>query len=118
ARVLEAFVQQHPADRNARYLLGLSWQQSGNMPKAQEQLVEILRRDPKWAPGQYALARVYFFAGRFDDAIASAQLALGAGEPAARVYHLIGSVEEERGRLDAALSAFTKADGKSGQASV
>lgn len=118
AKVLEAFVQSHPADRSARYVLALSLQQSDALPKAREQLIEIIRRDPKWAPGHYALARVYFVSGRFDDAINAARTALQLGEPAVRVNHLIGSVEEERGRLQEALKAYTDAGEHTGRASV
>lgn len=118
AKVLDVFVRQHPGDRNARYLLALSWQQAGELPKAREQLLGILQREPKWAAGHYALGRVYFFSGRFDDAIYAARRALELGEPGARVHHLIGSVEEERGRLIEALTAYTRAGAESGRASV
>ncbi|MBM3783626.1 MAG: tetratricopeptide repeat protein [Acidobacteria bacterium] len=118
AAVLEQTVKAKPGDRSSRYLLALSWQQAGELARAEGHLTQIVRTEPKWAPGHYALARVHFFAGRFDPAIAAAKMALSLGEPEARVYHLIGSVEEERGQLEAALTAFTRANAHSGRASV
>jgi len=118
ARELDRFVKSNPKNRTARYVLALSWQQTGELAKAQQHLIEIIRNEPKWGPAHYALARVYFFAGRFDDAIQSAKIALRLGEPAPRVHHLIGSIEEERGRLDAALAAFTAGGAESGRASA
>lgn len=118
AKALEPYVRKHPDNREARYVLALSLQQSEALPQAQEQMLEIVRRNPRWAPGVYALARLYFVAGRFEEAREAAQMARRLGEPAARVLRLIGSVEEERGRLAEALTAYTEADAQSGRASV
>jgi tetratricopeptide (TPR) repeat protein len=116
--LLEPYVREHPSERGARYLLALSLQQAEQLNAAESHLRYIVAREPAWAPGHYALARVLFFQGRFDDAIASARKAAALGEPEKRVEHLIGSIEEERGKLTEALAAFTRADAQAGRASV
>src|SRR5688572_23501376 len=55
--------------RAERYLLGLCYQQMGELGKAEAVLAGVVGKDPKWAPGHYALARVLFAAGRFPEAL-------------------------------------------------
>ncbi|MGH9719680.1 MAG: tetratricopeptide repeat protein, partial [Bryobacteraceae bacterium] len=98
-----------PADRKARLLLGLCWQQAGELNKAESVLQETARLESDWPDARYALARVQFMRGRFVEALANARAARDLGEPAARVWHLIGRIEEERGRFNQALAAYREA---------
>ena len=44
----------------------------GELGKAETVLEDLVRREPKWAPGYYALARVLFVEGKFPDALRAA----------------------------------------------
>ncbi|MFN0106519.1 MAG: FG-GAP-like repeat-containing protein, partial [Bryobacteraceae bacterium] len=121
-----ALLEKSAAGRGERYLLGLCYQQMGELGRAETVLADLIRRDPKWAPGFYALARVLFVEGKFPDASRVVAEAERLGEPAARTRRLMGSIEEERGNWAAALAAYdaaVRADGSvseahSGRASV
>jgi len=113
AMLYEQYLAAHPDDRSSALLLGLAWQQSGQLPQAEAQFTRIK------AP--YFLARVQFLRGRFTEALASADEALAAGEPSDRVWQLRGRIEEERGNLELAATHYrraTSSEGRSGLASV
>jgi tetratricopeptide (TPR) repeat protein len=95
--------------RPSRYLLGLCYQQMGELGKAETVLAALIEKEPKWAQGYYALARVLFVEGKFPDAIRAAEAAEKLGEPRARTRRLIGSIEEERANWAAALAAYDAA---------
>lgn len=121
-----ALLERGDNSRASRYLLGLCYQQMGELGKAETVLEALARREAKWAPAYYALARVLFVEGKFPDALRAAIEAERLGEPPARARRLIGSIEEERGNWAAALAAYDaalKADAKvsdshAGRASV
>ncbi|MFN9891931.1 MAG: FG-GAP-like repeat-containing protein, partial [Acidobacteriota bacterium] len=109
----EQHLAANPQDRPAALLLGLAWQQSGELAQAEALFARVK------AP--YFLARVQVLRGRFDEALASAAAALAAGEPPARVWQLRGRIEEERGNLEVAAAHYRRADspeGRSGLASA
>ena len=113
ATLYEQHMAAHPDDRSAALLLGLAWQQSGQLPRAEAQFTRLK------AP--YFLARVQFLQGRFTEALSSLDDALAVGEPAPRVWQLRGRIEEERGNLELAAAHYRRADspeGRSGLASV
>lgn len=95
--------------RPSRYLLGLCYQQMGELGKAETVFAALIKNEPRWAPGYYALARVLFVEGKFPDALRTAAEAEKLGEPKARTRRLIGSIEEERANWDAALAAYDAA---------
>lgn len=120
-----ALLEQAPPSRGGRYLLGLCYQQMGELGKAETVLAALTAADPAWAPGHYALARVYFVEGKFPQALRAAAEAERVGEPRTRTQRLMGSVEEERGNWDAALVHYDAAqrsaqspDALAGKASV
>ncbi len=112
--------------RGTRYLLGLCYQQMGELGKAETVLAELAKRERTWAPAYYALARVLFVEGKFPDALRMAAEAERYGEPRARTRRLMASIEEERANWPAALTAYDAAieadpkssDARSGRASV
>ncbi len=113
AALYERHLAAHPEDRSAALLLGLAWQQSGQLPQAEAQFNRL--------KASYFLARVQFLRGRFAEALGSLDDALAAGEPAPRVWQLRGRIEEERGNLNLAAAHYRRADspeGRSGLASV
>ncbi len=113
ASLYEKHLAANPTDRPAALLLGLAWQQSGELAKAEALFGQFK------AP--YFLARVQFLRGRFDEALANTAVALSGGEPAARVWQLRGRIEEERGNLELAATHYRRADspeGRSGLASA
>ena len=68
ARVLDAGVRNHPDDFAAQMLLGLCRQQLGEFDKAQASFLAAAKLQPKNANTRYALARLWFLMGRFDEA--------------------------------------------------
>lgn len=109
ARVVEQLLVEQPGDREARLLLGLSWQQANELAKAELVLAELANREREWPNARYALARLLYMRGQFDASIAEARAAGTLGEPKARVENLIGRVNDERGRLEEALTNFRAA---------
>jgi tetratricopeptide (TPR) repeat protein len=97
------------SSRPARYLLGLCYQQLGDLAKAESVFAALITKEPNWPPAHYALARVFFMEGKFPEAIRAAESAEKLGEPKARTRRLIGSIEEERANWDAALAAYDAA---------
>jgi tetratricopeptide (TPR) repeat protein len=126
AALLEEQLRERPQDFAAQMLLGLCRQQLGEPAKAEVSFIAAVRLQPANAGAHYALARIRFFLGRFDQALADAADAERLGEPPARVAHLRGRIEEERGRFREALVHYRgarEADSKmieaaSGEASV
>ncbi|MCS7025790.1 MAG: tetratricopeptide repeat protein [Bryobacteraceae bacterium] len=126
AAALEAWLREDPNDKQARYLLALSWQQAGDYAKAEAELLTLVQREPAWAQAQYALARLLFFRGRFEEALSWNARAEKLGEPRVRTRHLQARIEEERGNYLEALEAYRSAvaadrkhaDSLSGEASV
>jgi enediyne biosynthesis protein E4 len=113
ASLYERHLAANPNDRPAALLLGLAWQQAGELAKAEEQFERLK------AP--YFMARAQFLRGRFTEALSNLNLAEKSGEPAERVWQLRGRIEAERGNLDLAIAHFRKADspeGRSGLASA
>ena len=98
-----ALLERGDNGRGGQYLLGLCYQQMGELGKAEAVLAGLTSKEPKWAPGFYALARVLFVEGKFPDALRVAAEAERLGEPAARTRRLMGSIEEERGNWAAAV---------------
>ena len=121
-----ALLERGDSSRGSRYLLGLSYQQMGELGKAETVLAALVAKDPKWAPGHYALGRVLFVEGKFPEALRATGEAERLGEPVARTRHLVGSIEEERGNWASALAAYdaaikaapTVSEAHSGRASV
>ena len=109
ARVLDAGVRNHPDDFAAQMLLGLCRQQLGEFDKAQASFLAAAEVQPKNAKTRYALARLWFLMGRFDEANVALQQASTLGESPANIHHLKGRIEEERGRLESALEEYRKA---------
>jgi len=104
-----ALLERGDSSRGGRYLLGLCYQQMGELGKAETVLAGLVAKEPKWAPGFYALARVLFVEGKFPDALRVVVEAERLGEPVARTRRLMGSIEEERGNWAAALAAYDAA---------
>ncbi len=121
-----AVLEKAPPSRGARYLLGLCYQQLGELGKSESTFAALIDKEPRWAPAYYALARVLFVEGKFPDALRAAAEAERLGEPKARTRRLTASIEEERANYPAALAAYDaalKADSQvseahSGRASV
>ncbi|MBL8236051.1 MAG: tetratricopeptide repeat protein, partial [Bryobacterales bacterium] len=67
-----AALLENETTRPSRYLLGLCYQQMGELGKAETVFATLIKNEPKWAPGYYALARVLFVEGKFPDAIRAA----------------------------------------------
>jgi enediyne biosynthesis protein E4 len=109
ARVLDAGVHNHPGDFAAHMLLGLCRQQLGELGKAEASFLAAAKLQPKNAKARFALARLWFLMGRFEQALAAADQALTLGERPENVHHLRGRIEEERGRLAPALEEYRRA---------
>jgi tetratricopeptide (TPR) repeat protein len=109
ARVLEQHLIRQPEDFRARLLLGLCYQEAGDKAAAERAWRDAVRRRPADPAARFYLARVEYLRARFEDAEASARLALKLGEPPARVYDLLGLIRAEQNDHDAALAAYEAA---------
>ena len=97
-----------------------------NSGKAELSFAAAAQVQPTNSGARYSLARVLFFAGRFEEALVAVADAERLREPPARVNHLRGRIEEERGRFNEALEAYRRAlaanrnmvDALAGEASV
>jgi enediyne biosynthesis protein E4 len=126
AAVLERRLKDHPRDFDALMLLGICRQQLGELGKAELSFATAAQVQPANSGPRYSLARVLFFAGRFEEALAAVADAERLHEPPARVNYLRGRIEEERGRFNEALEAYRRAlaadrdmaDALAGEASV
>ncbi len=104
-----ALLESAAPSRPNRYLLGLCYQQLGDLPKAETVFSALTAKEPQWAPAHYALARLLFLEGKFPPALAAAAQAEKLGEPQARTRRLIASIQEESGNWSAALAAYSDA---------
>jgi tetratricopeptide (TPR) repeat protein len=107
--VLETRLREDRSDVSAHILLGLSHQQLGAYAAADVSFGAAIQLEPKNPRAHYARARVRFFLGRFEEALASAAEAERLGEPRARVYNLRARIEEERGRFIEAVEQYRRA---------
>lgn len=126
AAILEDWLKDNPRDFDALMLLGMCRQQLGELGKAEATFVAAGQLNPANPAAPYSLARVRFFMGRFDEALAALAEAERLREPAARIHYLRGRIAEERGRFSEALEAYRQAlaadrnltDALAGEASV
>ena len=109
AKVLDISVRDHPEEFGAHMLLGLCRQQLGELGKAEASFLIATRLQPRNAKARFALARLWFMMGRFDESLAAAEQARTLGESSANVHHLRARIEEERGRLEPALQEYRQA---------
>ncbi len=107
SKALEEHLRAKPGDAAARLLLGLSYQQSGDLPGAEA----VFRAVPRRADARFYLARVLYERARFAEAKAAASDARGLGYPASRVMVLIGLIRLEQARFGESLAAFQQAQG-------
>lgn len=105
AKALEEHLRVKPGDGAARLLLGLSYQQSGDLPRAEA----AFRATPRRAEARFFLARVLYERARFAEAEAAAGDAKGLGYPASRVAVLVGLIRLEQARFGESLAAFQEA---------
>ena len=82
ARVLDSGVRSHPEDFAAHMLLGLCRQQLGELGKAEASFLAAAKLQPKNAKARFALARLWFLMGRFEEALAAAEAGAHAGRAA------------------------------------
>ena len=71
ADILENRLKHNPGDFDALMLLGLCRQQLGELGKAELSFAAAAQVQPTNSGARYSLARVLFFAGRFEEALAA-----------------------------------------------
>jgi len=89
--------------------LGQIYWEQGMLEDAAEHLQSLCRAHPDFLPAYFPLAEVLRQQGAADAALAAIQKALQAG-PSAPAYQELGILEKARGNIDAAASAFHKAE--------
>jgi enediyne biosynthesis protein E4 len=109
AAILEKRLKMNPRDFGALMLLGICRQQRGEFGKAEASFAAAAVVQPSNPKAHYSLGRVRFFLGRFEEALVSASEAERLGEPPARIHHLRGRIEEERGNFEAGLEEYRRA---------
>lgn len=109
AVLLQQHLAREPQDSSSRLLLGLCYQLSGDLPRAESVFNESVRRRPDDAGARYSLARVLYLRGRLPAAEQQAAVALERGEAPARIHTLVGLIRVEQRQFDAALKEFRTA---------
>jgi tetratricopeptide (TPR) repeat protein len=105
--ILEPLVAGEPHNGRALLLLAFSYEQTGELQRAQALLERAV--DLQVPGSRYHLARVQFLRGRLTEAENSLFHARSAGEPIYRVLLLQGMIAAERGHFEQALSALQQA---------
>jgi tetratricopeptide (TPR) repeat protein len=109
AAALEKHVRAYPDDLPARLLLGLSYQQSDDLPRAEQVFRSAVETGPKQPDPHYYLARVLYLRGKLAESRQEAAAAQRLGEPPERVYLLLGLISAEQQKFEEALSIFRRA---------
>ena len=105
AVLLEQHLKSNPKDTASGLLLGLCYQQSGDLNRAEQTFL----RFPDRADALYYLARVRYESGRFAEALRSLESSEKLGYPNARTKVLLGLIRFEERHYDEALRAFQQA---------
>src|SRR5712691_2964100 len=90
AAALEQHLASKPDDAGSRMLLGLCYQQAGELSRAETVLRECIRRTPKRPEPLFYLARVLYEQGKFGEAESSARLLAAQRYSLSRVAVLEG----------------------------
>lgn len=106
---LDKYLATEPEDDQARMLLGICRQRTGNNEAAEAAFLAVDRRNPSNPQVLFLLALVQFTMGKYDEAEANAGKVVTTGVQTAPAYHLIGMVHEERNDLEKALASYRQA---------
>lgn len=82
---------------------------AGEWTEAEALLQALIQSSPTFVPAYLLLGGVYAHRGRYEEALAQAELALGLDDLEARAHLLVGMIEGRRGRQQEALQALRRA---------
>lgn len=99
----------NPEDDQARMLLGVCHQRSGNNKAAEAAFLTVERRNPGNPQVLFLLALAQFTMGKYDQAESNGLKVIASGTQAGPAHHLLGMVYEERNALDKALDSYEQA---------
>ena len=106
AAILEKRLKSDPRNFGALMLLGICQQQLGELSKAEASFLAATKLQPGTPPLSTLLPACCSFRDGLEPALAAVSEAQRLHEPPARVHHLRGRIEEERGHFDAALDEY------------
>ncbi len=109
AGALDKYLAVEPEDDQARMLLGICRQRTGDNEAAEAAFLAVGRRNPGNPQVLFLLALVQFTMGKYDQAESNAGKVVAAGVQTAPAHHLIGMVHEERNDLEKALASYRQA---------
>jgi len=109
AAALDKYLAAEPEDDQARMLLGICRQRTGDNEAAEAAFLAVDRRNPGNPQVLFLLALVQFTMGKYDQAESNAGKVVAAGAQTAPAHHLIGMVHEERNDLEKALASYQQA---------
>ncbi|MBM3727475.1 MAG: tetratricopeptide repeat protein [Acidobacteria bacterium] len=119
ARRLESHLAARPGDVNGGLLLGLCYQQSGELEKAEARFRAVAAARPRNGAAHFHLGRALYLRSKLREAEAEARKSGELGEPVARVRNLLGLILAARGDPAAALPHYAlamEADPRFGEA--
>ncbi|MDE0166134.1 MAG: FG-GAP-like repeat-containing protein [Bryobacterales bacterium] len=107
--VLNRHLSVEPEDDQARMLLGVCHQRSGNNEAAEAAFLMLEHRNPGNPQVLFMLALTQFTTGKYDQAESNGLKVIASGTQAGPAHHLLGMVYEERNALDKALASYEQA---------
>ena len=91
-----------------RYLMSRTFEAENDTAAAEKELVAAMSADPTYLPAYSGYAALLVRQNRTDEAIGQYRAVIEL-RPSAQIYTLLGMLEESRGRIDNAESAYRKA---------
>lgn len=109
ADALDKYLAAEPDDDQARMLLGICRQRTGNNEAAEAAFLTVDRRNPGNGQVLFLLALVQFTMGKHGEAELNARKVIASVPDPAAAHHLLGMVLEERNQLEKALASYQQA---------
>lgn len=109
ADALDKYLAAEPDDDQARMLLGICRQRTGNNEAAEAAFLTVDRRNPGNGQVLFLLALVQFTMGKHGEAESNARKVIALVPEPAAAHHLLGMVLEERNQLEKALASYQQA---------
>jgi tetratricopeptide (TPR) repeat protein len=102
-------IELDPEGAPAHYMLGVCWQDRGQLDEAMAEYRRAIELDPKWAPAHERLGMYWEARDRLDEAMAEYRRAIELDPKGGAAHFRLGRCWEARGRLDEAMAEYRRA---------
>jgi predicted Zn-dependent protease len=109
AEHFEAFLEEHPDNPWARYMLGISCWKAGRTEDAEGALRASVEKDPDFVKGRINLARLLLDAGRAKEARSEAEKAAKLDPRSSEAQNVLGRAYHSLNRNEEAVHAYRRA---------